>query len=346
MAQDSISTYIRAKDENRPYLMSRAFVDSATLEIVAKPGTISFPPTTIGLDSITDVLVRQFSQKFENIHTFCLAAPPQIDDKTFSCPWLVGMSEKETGDLRVGGGRYDWVFQSERPRLVERLTITIEVMQVLPPASLGTIMNWLSRLPYPWCPLQTAVNTAPTLDALTPVVRCIAVADSLPSLGRINESPTIAAMKSSAFLEPLRVYLEAFAEHDRARRRELLGRCMTSDAEIWGPKRVFAGYAEISDKIAAFHQNWPGCHLVLASGINTFGNVARFGGAIVDPGGSVVASGHAVIEMAQDGRICRVVPFWDALPPIPEFWPRHLAVSAQRDDPDAASPALPNPTRR
>ncbi len=143
-------------------------------------------------------------------------------------------------------------------------------------------------------------------------------------------------MEASAFLEPLEVYLEAFAEHDPRLRAELLARCLTADAEIWGPKRVFAGYADISEKIAGFHNNWPGCRLVLASGLNTFGNVARLGGAIVSSDGSVLASGQSVIELAPDGRICRVVPFWEALPPIPNSWPQHLAVPVQGEASDAA----------
>ena len=131
-------------------------------------------------------------------------------------------------------------------------------------------------------------------------------------------------MEASAFLEPLAIYLEAFAEHDPVARAALLARCLTADAEIWGPKRVFAGYEEISEKIAGFHLNWPGCRLVLASGIDTFRNMGRFGNAIVGPDGAVVASGQTVVELAQDGRISRVLPFWEALPPIPESWPRHL----------------------
>jgi len=172
--QDSVFTYIRAKDENRPYLMSRAFADTATLEIVAKAGTLSFPPMCHGLESITDVLVRDFARKFENVHTLCLGIPPCTDDKVFSCRWLVGMSEKETRDVRVGSGRYDWTFRADS--LVEHLKITIDLMQTLPPADVAVVMKWLSPLPYPWCPVDRALGSAPKLDALTTVFRCIAAA--------------------------------------------------------------------------------------------------------------------------------------------------------------------------
>lgn len=142
----------------------------------------------------------------------------------------------------------------------------------------------------------------------------------------MNEATATATMDAAAFLEPLAVYFEAFAEHDPVRRAALLARCLTPDAEIWGPKRVFAGYVEISEKIAGFHKNWPGCRLVLASGVNTFLNVCRISSAIVGPDGSAAATGQAVIELAQDGRISRVLPFWEELPPIPESWPALLRV--------------------
>jgi len=176
LTRQTVATYIRAKDENRPYLMKRAFADSATLEMIAKPGTISFPPVANGIDAITDILVRQFAQSYENVHTFCLASPPQDDDKTFSCRWLVGMSEKATRQIRVGCGRYDWVFQMTRPRLAERLTVTIDLMQTLPPADLELVMDWLSCLPYPWCSSRSAVETAPTVENLEPVIHYISVA--------------------------------------------------------------------------------------------------------------------------------------------------------------------------
>jgi mannose-6-phosphate isomerase-like protein (cupin superfamily) len=100
---------------------------------------------------------------------------------------------------------------------------------------------------------------------------------------------------------------------------------MTPDAEIWGPKRLFAGYQQISEKIEAFHAHWPDCRLVLASGLNTFQNAARLGSAIIDADGAVLTSGHAVIELADDGRISRVLPFWDPLPALPAEWPEQFS---------------------
>jgi hypothetical protein len=130
----------------------------------------------------------------------------------------------------------------------------------------------------------------------------------------------------AAALAILEVYFEAFAEADLARRRERLARCMTEDAEIWGPNLRFTGYDAISEKISAFHRNWPGCRLVLASGLATFADFARFGVAFVGPDGSVVARGETIGEFAADGRLKSVVPFWEMkLPPLPASWPKEWA---------------------
>ncbi len=132
-------------------------------------------------------------------------------------------------------------------------------------------------------------------------------------------------MERAVIEEALKIYFAAFAEQDRSRRLILLAQCLTEEAEIWGPSRVFSGYESISEKIESFHARMPGARLVLASGINIFLNSARFAVAIVDADGSIIAKGDAVNEFADDGRIFRVLPFWEALPPMPESWPIHLA---------------------
>lgn len=134
----------------------------------------------------------------------------------------------------------------------------------------------------------------------------------------------------NTFLRPLVPYTEAFAARDHAHRLELLAASMTPDAQIWGPKRVFSGYQEISGKIDGFQVNWPECRLVLATGLNTFLNVARLGSAIIGADAAILASGHAVIELADDGRIRRVIPFWEPMPSLPADWPAHLALGYKR----------------
>ena len=169
MQAEAIVAYIRAKDENKPYLMERAFDQDAALAMVVKSDAISFPPITNGREAITQVLVRDFGRTYENVRTLCLCSPPGSNDTHFSCRWLVGMSAKDGGAVRVGCGRYNWSFGTQASILAERLEITIDVMQVLSADNLSAVTGWLFALPYPWCPIQTAFETAPKLDQLEPL---------------------------------------------------------------------------------------------------------------------------------------------------------------------------------
>jgi hypothetical protein len=161
----AISAYILAKDGNRPHLMPEAFTEGALLTMDVRTDTIQFPQSTIGRDGITDVLVCRFNQTYENVYTFCLGAPPLAPVPFFECGWLVVMSEKATGRLRAGSGRYAWSFDAESG-LVSELVITIDGMLVLPPELVPAAMAWARALPYPWCPLELAESTMPALPDL------------------------------------------------------------------------------------------------------------------------------------------------------------------------------------
>ena len=131
-ATDAISTYILAKDSNRPQLMKRAFAGDCELEMVVNTDAISFPSSARGLEQITQVLVTDFGDQYENIRTFCLSRPTSDYLPHFRCDWLVGMSAKRGGAIRVGCGHYSWQFGPDDDGRVKKLVIDIEVMSVLP----------------------------------------------------------------------------------------------------------------------------------------------------------------------------------------------------------------------
>ena len=168
---EAVSTYFHAKDGNRPFLMRHAFTEDAQLEMVVKTDAISFPSTARGLPELEEVLVRRIAHDFENVYSFGLRQPVEADRRDFTCPWLVAMSARSDGALRVGSGRYDWSFSSDARCLVERLVITIDVMEILPATELGSIMGWIGALPYPWCRPGEVVKGMPRLEALAPVDR-------------------------------------------------------------------------------------------------------------------------------------------------------------------------------
>jgi hypothetical protein len=158
--------YIRAKDDNKPHMMQSVFTDSATLEMKVKSGSISFPASSIGLNDITNVLVRNFSQTYENVYTFCLSDSLDSQERAMSCDWLVGMSERDGGNVRIGCGRYDWTFNDEKNPLANHLTIIIEQMLVFTPEYEKQIMEWLEGMPYPFCDSETALQSMPDIDPL------------------------------------------------------------------------------------------------------------------------------------------------------------------------------------
>jgi hypothetical protein len=165
----AVSTYFLAKDGNRPFLMRRAFATDAELEMIVKTEGISFPGSARGVQAIEDILGRRFANDFENVYTFGLAQPSEANRRHFPCPWLVGMSGKNNGPIRVGCGRYDWYFTPDEDCLVEKLVITIDVMQVLQARGIEPIMDWLCDLPYPWCTPDEALRQMPGTKELNPV---------------------------------------------------------------------------------------------------------------------------------------------------------------------------------
>ncbi len=167
---DSIANYISAKDSNRPHLLERAFTKDVSLNMNVQTDAITFPPSVIGREAVADTLVRRFGQTYENIYTFCLCARPLQGDRALSCGWLVAMSEKQAGAVRVGCGRYDWSFSSTDSR-VDSLAITISAMEVLPAAALGRVMNWVQALPYPWCAVARAELDAPDIPEVKRVLQ-------------------------------------------------------------------------------------------------------------------------------------------------------------------------------
>jgi hypothetical protein len=177
---DTIRTYIRAKDENRPFLMRQAFAEDAELEMVVKTESISFPKSAKGRAAIEDILVRRFAVDFENVYTFCLSQPAAASLRHFPCHWLVGMSGKSDGQIRVGCGRYDWYFTTDARCLTTKLIITIDLMHVFPGTELEAPMAWLGSLPYPWCAADIAASRAPPIGALASVKRYLETARPIP----------------------------------------------------------------------------------------------------------------------------------------------------------------------
>ena len=174
-AQALIETYIRAKDENRPHRMAAAFAADAQLRMTVKTEAIAFPAATEGLAQISDVLVRRFGQRYDNVYTFCLGTPPAPDADAFTCAWLVGMSDKDSGGVR-GLRQLRLALRHGRasPRAVAGDRHRGDGDPIAPEAAHDVLDGWLARLPYPWCGAAQARARAPALDGLAPVLQFLA----------------------------------------------------------------------------------------------------------------------------------------------------------------------------
>jgi hypothetical protein len=164
----AVEAYVRAKDGNRPHLLRAAFTDTANLMIRVHTSGIAFPGGAACRPAIADLLVRRFNQTWENIYTLCIGDPPEDNAESFTCDWLVAMSAKEDGGVRVGCGRYDWAFDSETG-LAHSLTITITAMESVA-CDVERMTSWAAALPYPWCRAGAVKVGAPHSAALSDVL--------------------------------------------------------------------------------------------------------------------------------------------------------------------------------
>jgi len=162
--------YFHAKDENRPHLLADVFTPGAELAIRNQSANIGFPAFTRGRSAVAEVLVRSFAFSYENVYSFYLGRP-LLGAREFTCPWLVGMSERSSGDVRVGCGTYDWEFEPHAPHMASRLVVTIEAMQVLPPTEFDGVFAWLLALNYPWSSPEAALQSIPAHELLSPIAQ-------------------------------------------------------------------------------------------------------------------------------------------------------------------------------
>ena len=164
--------YFHAKDENRPHLLEDVFTPGAELIIHNQSANIAFPAFTQGRSAVAEVLVRSFAISNENVYSFYLARP-LLGVREFTCPWLVGMSERSSGHVRVGCGTYEWTFEPHAPHMASRLVVAIEAMQVLPLTESVGVFAWLGALNYPWSSPEAALEGIPANDLLSPIAQIL-----------------------------------------------------------------------------------------------------------------------------------------------------------------------------
>ena len=108
-------------------------------------------------------------------------------------------------------------------------------------------------------------------------------------------------------------YLEAYAEADPVRRKELIGRVWAADGRLVDPPLDGAGHEGIDDMAGALQTQFPGHTFRRTSGIDAHHGFARYEWEMLAPDGTPVLGGLDVAEVADDGRLRRVVGFFGPL---------------------------------
>jgi hypothetical protein len=109
-------------------------------------------------------------------------------------------------------------------------------------------------------------------------------------------------------------YFAAWNETDADERRELLGQCLSDDAELIDPTGRWQGIAGLSERIDNYHSSAPGTKVVSSSGVDEHNGIERYAWKIVDPSGNELMEGLDIAERDRTGRLQRIVMFHGPLP--------------------------------
>lgn len=111
-------------------------------------------------------------------------------------------------------------------------------------------------------------------------------------------------------------HLEAYGEPDPGRRAQLLARVWAADGRLVDPPLEATGPAGIGDVAAAVQGQFPGHTFRRTTGVDVHHGVARYGWELVAPDGAVALRGTDVADVDGDGRLRRVVGFFDPMPAL------------------------------
>ena len=106
-------------------------------------------------------------------------------------------------------------------------------------------------------------------------------------------------------------YLAAWNEDDPERRWELVTRSLAEGVEITAPGLELRGHAEVLAAIAAFRGEVPARRAQLAAPVDAHHRFARFTFRIEAEDAPLLRAGTGVLEIGADGRLSRVITFFD-----------------------------------
>jgi hypothetical protein len=114
--------------------------------------------------------------------------------------------------------------------------------------------------------------------------------------------------------ELVKTYVAAWRELDDEKRRRLLAQVWADDGTYTDPMQHVEGREAVNRMIATYQQRRPGTQVVQTSGVDHYHDKLRFTWALLDAGGAALIEGIDFGELAEDGRLRRIVGFFGPLP--------------------------------
>lgn len=109
----------------------------------------------------------------------------------------------------------------------------------------------------------------------------------------------------------VQTYVDAWNERGEDARRELLERSWAHDGTYTDPSVHVAGREALVRHAGAFGDRFPGARIVVTSEVDHHHDVLRFAWSVVSADGRTLRTGVDFAELADDGRLRRVVGFYD-----------------------------------
>ena len=111
--------------------------------------------------------------------------------------------------------------------------------------------------------------------------------------------------------ETIGAFDRAWNETNGAERLRLIEGALTEDAELVDPRAGrFQGRDAVAERLQGFQARFPGARVNVSSGIDAHHGFARYAWTMRGSDGSTILNGFDFIELAEDGRIRRVVMFF------------------------------------
>jgi hypothetical protein len=147
------------------------------------------------------------------------------------------------------------------------------------------------------------------LIAISNILACAILMSALPGIAQ--QTPTQTALD-----ETVKVYCDAWGESNIEKRRMMLERVWTSNGTYTDPVSHVEGREALIERITGFLERFPGATIVPSSHADLHHDVLRFTWRLVSADGKTLNEGIDFGEIANDGRLKRIVGFFGPIKPL------------------------------